>query len=105
MKKAFIPFDHIDALSYGPIEYFIQRFQSWLYEQRFTGVKVLIIPEPRSQNEKFSLGMSGIRDYIRPSDFTVVSESKLKQKGVLKEPKKPQPPPFKFPNPFDCLVV
>ncbi len=86
-NAAFIPWGHIDALSYGPVDYYVQQFQSWLYGQKRAGVRILILPNPDNTNNAFSLGLASliIEEEATHLGFGIVKESTLLKRGLIKK--------------------
>ncbi len=109
MNKQFVPLHHIDALSYGQWDFTLEPFRDWLQIQKHIGVKVLILPTPKSKEEQFNLGMVShdIRKEAEKFALVVVSEARLRHAGILKT--KPavvvDAKPILFPSPFLVLVV
>lgn len=104
-----IPWGHIDALSYGPTDYYVQGFMSWLHQVAQSSVRVIILPSPQDVKDQFTVGMASsiIREYADRVGLIVMTEHKLKKRGLLRKPVKDEPvaQPFRFPNPFEQLVV
>jgi hypothetical protein len=88
MKEAvLIPFDFIDALSYGPLAYYVHLLQIWLYRQRITGVRVIVLPEPNGTSEALSLGVASVTILKNASHMGlgVIRESVMQSCGLRKD--------------------
>lgn len=104
-----IPWWHIDALSYGPVDYYMNEFDNWLHAASRNGVSIVILPSPKDVKSWFTVSMASttIRESAKKVGLTVMTESRLRKKGILKDAslvaKKEQP--SRLPNAFEQLVI
>ena len=108
MKRvAYVPFGHIDALSFGLWEFTINKFESWLRSQMRLGIKLLIIQTPKNRKEQcvVSYGGPNVKEVAASLGFVVLSENRLRRAGLLKKEVAVEENPWRFPNPFEQIHV
>lgn len=99
MKKiTLVPWWHIRELAYGPWDWALNPFLSWL-----GGVKtpVIVLPRPEDEHSRFDLGMacSTIKEHARARGLVVLSEERL-LKHIIQADSKPV---FVPPSPFASI--
>jgi hypothetical protein len=75
-RLACVPLYLIDGLSYGEWDHTLQPFLSWLFAVK---APVIVLPKPRSAEERFNLAMAAgsIKEHARARGLIVLSEERL----------------------------